>query len=217
MDAYKITICKREKGCKNAVYKGTEIVDDIVSIFQAINYTDFIRGQIKGPVKSHHQFKITISCCPNSCPMPQIADIGIVAASTVTVSSEPCSNCKSCVDTCIENAIMLDEINGPAIDHERCVYCAKCADNCPTETIIIKESGFRLMIGGKLGRHARLASELTGIFQKQEALTIVKNSLEYFKENYLMVNRFADLFSIYAENEIYKRIAYFAPFRNAQI
>ncbi|MGR3319254.1 MAG: 4Fe-4S dicluster domain-containing protein [Candidatus Anammoxibacter sp.] len=207
MNAYKVKICKRENGCRNAVYKGTEIVDDIVSILEEMNYTDFVKGEIQGRVKSHHQFKITISCCPNSCPMPQIADIGIVAAGVVKVSSEQCSQCKSCVATCLEDAIMLDEINGPKISTVRCVYCTKCANNCPSKTITIKERGFRVMVGGKLGRHARLASELPGVFSKRKALTIVKNSIKYFKENYSRANRFADLFSIYTENEIFQEIA----------
>ncbi len=206
MNAYKIKICKRENGCRNAVYKESEIVDDIVSVFEGTNYTDFIKGEIKGSIKSHHQFKVTISCCPNSCPMPQIVDLGIVAASTVMVSNERCSNCKLCIATCLEHAIVVDEINGPDIMRDRCVYCAKCADKCPTGTITVKENGFRVMVGGKLGRHARLASELPGIFSKQEALKIVENSVEYFKEHYSRAKRFADLFSIYSENEIFKRI-----------
>lgn len=206
MNAYKIKICKRENGCRNAVYNETDIVDDIVSVFEGMNYTGFIKGEIQGPVKSHHQFKITISCCPNSCPMPQIVDIGIVAASPVMVSNEQCSNCNSCVATCLESAIMFDEINGPEIINDRCVYCAKCAGSCPTETIKVKENGFRVMVGGKLGRHARLASELPGIFPKQEALTIVKNCVKLFKENYSRANRFADLFTLYNENDIFKKI-----------
>ncbi len=207
MNAYKIKMCKRENGCKNAVYKESEISDEIVLLFDGINYTDFIKREIKGPVKSHHQFKVTISCCPNSCPMPQIVDLGIVAASPVMVSNENCSNCNSCINTCIEDAILLDAMKGPKISHDRCVYCAKCAKNCPTETITIKESGFRIMVGGKLGRHARLASELPGIFSKQETLIIVKNSIKLLKENYSGAKRFADLFSIYDENQIFRKIA----------
>lgn len=207
MNAYKIKICKRENGCRNAVYNEIKIVDEIVSMFECMNYTGFIKGEIQGSVKSHHQFKVTISCCPNSCPMPQIVDVGLVAATPVMVSNEPCSNCKSCLETCLEDAIILDEIVGPKILHDRCVYCAKCAGNCPTGTITTKEAGFRIMVGGKLGRHARLALELPGIFPKEKALLVLQNSINLFIENYSRVNRFGDLFSIYNENMVLKKIS----------
>ncbi len=207
MDAYKIKICKRENGCRNAVYNESDIVDDIVSIFDELNFTDFVMNEIQVPMKSHHQFKITIACCPNSCPRPHIVDLGIIAATPVTVTKEPCLNCKSCINTCIEDAIQLDEMNGPEINQKRCVYCAKCADNCPTGTIKVKDQGYRVFLGGKLGRHPRLASEFPGVFPKQEALVIVKNSIKLFTENYSRTKRFADLFSIYDETEIIGKIA----------
>ena len=128
-----------------------------------------IINKIHGALRIHHQFKVSISCCPNACSMPQISDLGIIAAAPVKLTDNQCTECRACVDVCIEDAVILEETEntGPEIIEDKCVYCGKCAKVCPTETIIIKEKGFRIMVGGKLGRHPRLSTELPGIFSSE--------------------------------------------------
>ncbi|MBL0716494.1 MAG: sulfite reductase, partial [Desulfosarcina sp.] len=65
---------------------------------------------------------------------------------------------------------------------------------CPTGTIFKKKSGFRILLGGKLGRHPRLAEELPGIFSEDEALEIVKQCIDYYKKNSKKGARFANIY-----------------------
>jgi dissimilatory sulfite reductase (desulfoviridin) alpha/beta subunit len=46
------------------------------------------------------------------------------------------------------------------------------------------EKGWRIMVGGKLGRHPQLGRQLEGIHSKEEVLAIVEHCLDvYFAHN----------------------------------
>ena len=53
--------------------------------------------------------------------------------------------------------------------------------------------GYKILIGGKLGRHPRLALEVPGIFQMQEAVNNVNRLISYYKENCSKGERFGEL------------------------
>lgn len=43
-----------------------------------------------------------------------------------------CIGCNSCVEDCLENALILTKTDGIVTDFYKCVLCGKCADVCPT-------------------------------------------------------------------------------------
>jgi pyruvate formate lyase activating enzyme len=45
-----------------------------------------------------------------------------------------CIGCKTCIETCEEKALMLDE-NGMHIDRERCNSCGMCVEECPSTAL----------------------------------------------------------------------------------
>jgi dissimilatory sulfite reductase (desulfoviridin) alpha/beta subunit len=67
---------------------------------------------------------------------------------------------------------------------------------CPSQAILTSEDGFRILVGGKLGRHPRLATELPGIFSEEEVLHILGKVLTLYMEHYSHVKRFGDLFDL---------------------
>jgi len=98
------------------------------------------------------------------------------------------------VDECKENAISLgcgDE--RPVIDYEYCVKCGKCLQVCPTGTIKAGQVGYRVQLGGKLGRHPRLARELPGLFSDTQVIDIVKDCIEFYKANSRKGQRFSEI------------------------
>jgi dissimilatory sulfite reductase (desulfoviridin) alpha/beta subunit len=48
-------------------------------------------------------------------------------------------------------------------------------------------------VGGKLGRHPRLAEELPGIYGPEEALDIIEKCLDFYQSHCLKGERFGEI------------------------
>jgi NAD-dependent dihydropyrimidine dehydrogenase PreA subunit len=131
--------------------------------------------------------------CPNACSQPQIKDIGIIGATLPAVTDEACTLCEACIEACRENAIKLEDLS-PKIDFKRCLKCGKCVAVCPTGTLAGACSGYRVQLGGKLGRHPKLARELPDLFSEKEVLQIVKDCIALYKKKSTRGRRFAEVF-----------------------
>jgi anaerobic sulfite reductase subunit C len=192
---YQIDTCFGSSGCPNPANSCDALVKKIDSIFENADLLNFLKKQVKGDLKYHHEFRLTLAECPNACSQPQIKDIGIIGAVIPEVTDEICTGCGACVEACTEKSITLDvRKNIPVIDHERCLKCGKCIRACPSETIAAKKKGFRIQLGGKLGRHPRLAVEIEGIFSENEALCLVESCIDYYKKHSKNGARFAEIF-----------------------
>jgi anaerobic sulfite reductase subunit C len=102
--------------------------------------------------------------------------------------------CEACVEACKEDAIRMDsEKETPLIDHDRCLKCGKCIPACPTGTLAEGRKGFRVQLGGKLGRHPQLARELPGIYDENTVVEIVKDCLRFHKNNSHHGQRFGQI------------------------
>jgi dissimilatory sulfite reductase (desulfoviridin) alpha/beta subunit len=156
------------------------------------NLKEFLKKRVKGPLKMHHEFRISVSDCPNACSRPQIVDVGLIGACRPELSIKPCAQCGACVEVCRENAISLKN-DAPFVDDEKCLYCGQCIQLCPTGTLKEAESGYRIFVGGKLGRHPRLATELPGIYQPEDALVIVDRCVDHYQHHCLKGERFGEI------------------------
>lgn len=95
------------------------------------------------------------------------------------------------MEICREGAIALeDEMSRPSIDMRRCLACGQCISVCPTGVLTAGVTGCRIQLGGKLGRHPRLACELPGIYDAETTLAIVKACLDLYKKNSARGGRF---------------------------
>jgi dissimilatory sulfite reductase (desulfoviridin) alpha/beta subunit len=90
-------------------------------------------------------------------------------------------------------ALTEDDDSGPVIDRERCINCGRCIPVCPTETLATGQQGYRIQLGGKLGRHPRLAMELPGIFSEDDVLRVISDCIAFYKQRSRRGQRFADL------------------------
>jgi dissimilatory sulfite reductase (desulfoviridin) alpha/beta subunit len=64
---------------------------------------------------------------------------------------------------------------------------------CPSGTLTEAQAGYRVQLGGKLGRHPQLARELPGLFCEDQVVAIVETCLEFYKQNSPGGERFAEL------------------------
>ncbi len=191
---YQIETCFGPSGCPNRAVISDELIERIESIVKNEDLLAFLEQTVKGDLKFHHEFRITLADCPNACSQPQIKDIGIIGACAPALTDEACTLCEACVTACKEEAIRLDrEQDCPLIDDDRCLSCGKCISACPTGTIVEGKKGYRIQLGGKLGRHPQLAKELPGIYDQDQVLQIVKNCLHFYKENSKHGERFGQI------------------------
>lgn len=196
LKGYQTEICFGPNGCVNRANPGDGLLEEIETLLEAEDLLTFLKDNVQGDLKYHHNFRVAISDCPNACSQPQVKDIGIIGACSPLPTDLGCIYCGVCIETCRENAITLKERpEEPDIDSSRCVMCGKCIGACPTGTISEGRRGYRVQLGGKLGRHPKLARELSGIFTEDQVLEIVKDCIRFYKKNSKQGQRFAQIFT----------------------
>lgn len=191
---YRVEACFGSSGCPNRAIAEDCLALRLEAVAWSKNIRAFLTEKVAGQLKLHHEFQIVLSDCPNACSRPQIADIGIIGACRPAMTDAECSMCGACVDACREEAIALDDrAVQPEIDFEKCLACGKCVSGCPTGTLARGGEGYRILIGGKLGRHPQLARELGRIFTKEDALQLVDAALDFYKTENLRGERLGDV------------------------
>lgn len=191
---YDVSACFGGDGCPNVAVSTQELARDIETLIKEADILGFLKANVKGDLKFHHEFKVSLSCCPNGCSRPQITDIGIIGAQKPRVGEAECSLCSTCCEICPDRAVTLPEgADAPLIDMNTCQSCGKCIRACPTGTMEEETAGFRVLLGGRLGRHPRLGMEVSGIQSHDQVLAIVKNCLTFYKANSKNGQRFAKI------------------------
>ncbi|MGD9972209.1 MAG: 4Fe-4S binding protein [Desulfatirhabdiaceae bacterium] len=190
---YQIETCFGSGGCPNRIVDSGKLVEKIQVLMANQNLLAFLRQRVPDGLKFHHEFRIAIADCPNACSQPQIRDIGIIGACQPIITEQPCSKCHACTDICKENAIGLNSENRLPIITKSCIQCGQCTMVCPTGTLLKGATGYRILLGGKLGRHPRLAEELPGFYDEDTVLQVIRDCLVLYKRHNQKGERFADV------------------------
>ena len=194
LKGYQVEVCFGSSGCPHRSAASETLVERIEQVMAEADLVTFLKTRVIGDLKFHHEFRISIADCPNACSQPQIKDVGIIGAASPGIGDAPCSACGACSEACKEEAIRLaegGEING--IDWQRCVHCGDCLAACPTGTLTEDRKGYRVLIGGKLGRHPRLARELPGIHSAAAVVRMIEDFLAFYKSHSTRGQRFSHL------------------------
>lgn len=194
-----VTGCSGGRGCPHAALSTADLAGELTRLLAQADIPGFLRRSLGENIKPHHAFRISLSDCPNACSRPQIADIGIIGAVVPGVGDNDCSGCNACVQACPDQAVRLtDSPDGdkkPVLDRNRCQRCGKCVHVCPSRTLEPAQSGFRILLGGRLGRHPRLALEMPGLYSRKQVIAVVETCLTYYKTHSRNGKRFSHLFN----------------------
>jgi dissimilatory sulfite reductase (desulfoviridin) alpha/beta subunit len=180
---FQVEACFGPSGCPNAVIVNPDLMEKLEKKLEQRNLREFLKEKVQGPLKLHHEFRVSLSTCPNACSRPQIVDFGIIGALRPRISDETCTLCGACREACSEGAMALeDEPAQPVIDCDRCLACGQCLKVCPTGTLAEGEKGYRILVGGKLGRHPQLGRELPGFHSEEDLLAVLDQILDRYQK-----------------------------------
>lgn len=172
LPTYSLKVCRGAESCPHAVI-GKDVSDSILDVLDRSGWAGYLASGVR-PIRHHHQFRLAVASCPNGCSQPHIADFALIAAARIRLDPGACEACGLCVDACAEKALSLD--GGIRIDQARCLGCTACVRVCPAGALQSEETGYRVLLGGKLGRRPRLAHEL-GFFSLAESMTVLERAL----------------------------------------
>lgn len=189
---YQVETCFGPSGCPNRAVICESLPAELEKTLSRRKLKDFLKERVEGPLKMHHEFRVSVSDCPNACSRPQIVDVGLIGACVPGVTEQACSECRACVDTCKENALFLKD-GMPSVDLSSCLACGQCVKVCPTGTLQEGKKGYRVLVGGKLGRHPRLGQELPAICDRDETLRVLDQCLDLYQQCSRNGERFGEI------------------------
>jgi len=189
---HQVETCFGPTGCPNRAVLGEDLTSVLESLLEARHLKEFLKGRVGGPLKLHHEFRVSVSDCPNACSRPQIADVGLIGCRRPRVSDEPCQECEACLQVCKEGAIQLNS-HRPVLDQGRCVGCGQCIEVCPTSSLQEEARGYKVLLGGKLGRHPRLATQLPGVHSVEEIPAIMNRLMDLFMRRCVRGERLGEI------------------------
>lgn len=194
MRGYQLDSCFGPSGCPNRAVDDSSLVGRLRDLLESEDLLGFLRKTVSGKLRFHHEFRVALADCPNACSQVQIKDIGILGACTPTVTDADCSECGACEEACPDGAVsMAAGETAPVLDMRRCQHCGKCVAVCPTGTLAEGERGYRIQVGGKLGRHPRLALPIPGVYSEDQVMVIVRDCIAFYKRRSVNGARFAEI------------------------
>jgi dissimilatory sulfite reductase (desulfoviridin) alpha/beta subunit len=115
------------------------------------------------------------------------------------VTGAECTGCNACIELCREEAIRFTTLKNPEIIENKCLYCGTCSGACPSGTLSSAETGYRIFIGGMMGRHPALAGELPFIYDRESVVELFKDSFVLYNELFDSQLRFRNMVLRYPE------------------
>jgi dissimilatory sulfite reductase (desulfoviridin) alpha/beta subunit len=159
-DTWQVDACRAKEGqCPFALTALSDLKTQLEAVLSDSDGQKFFRAGACGTDLPHQRLRVALAACPNACTQPQIKDIGVIACLEPRGVRSDCTGCGRCVEACKEGAISM-EGELARLTSGRCVGCGLCLPACSQGAIEARELRFRVLVGGRLGRHPKWALEL---------------------------------------------------------
>jgi dissimilatory sulfite reductase (desulfoviridin) alpha/beta subunit len=203
---HQVKLCGGAAGCPLSVIDDKKAAQIMLDIIEETKLKEDMAAKLAGkPILSHHKFKAAVAGCPNNCSEPQIKDFAIVGQRRPKVSNMPCSGCGLCLKACRERALKLENKQIEVI-YENCLNCGLCIEACPKGVLVEEQAGYKITVGGRLGRHPRLAETLVELGNDKELRRVMTNCLELLKLKGRPGERLSHLVERIGLDELKKRV-----------
>ena len=70
---HRIETCFSNGKCPNRAIIADGLFQKMEQLMSEKGLKSFLKKRVEGPLKLHHEFRISISDCPNACSRPQMA------------------------------------------------------------------------------------------------------------------------------------------------
>jgi anaerobic sulfite reductase subunit C len=173
-------VCKFCRGtagnCPHSLVNGVPAVEAVERVVRAAIAARAACDPDSRGGTHHPGLRVAMAGCPNACTEPQTKDVGIIAIQVPTGVGPDCNGCGRCETVCREEAIRITD--GKAqITPAQCVGCGQCIRECPVGAINSQPVRFRILVGGRMGRHPRWAEQLC-IADDADVVKVVQDFLE---------------------------------------
>ncbi|MFQ6065811.1 MAG: 4Fe-4S binding protein [bacterium] len=149
---------------------------DSQSIARKIDNVFFGRGGLP------HKFKIGVTGCPNACLKPLENDLGINGIVEKEFVEEDCNLCGLCIDACPTQALRIEK-DRLVYEQKKCILCGECIFICPFGAWKRKRRGYRIYVGGKMGKWPLLGYLLCKFFGSEDGLLdLIQKVLEFYQQ-----------------------------------
>ncbi len=177
-DVAEVITCRAGMGgCPMAVIDVKNTAERLSRLLEDPQSKQRMEERLAGPMKYHSQFCAAVTGCPNACIQPQIRDFGVIGRVRIGFNENLCTGCGMCEQACKEGALTL--IDGvPQIDYSRCIGCSDCVRSCQFDALSVVGQKYEVIVGGKLGRHPRLAESLGEFEKAEEVVECLRRALE---------------------------------------
>ena len=176
-DCYEVNACYGIEGsCSFSLVGRPGLSEDIVQVVKKSAWGQAEANRKVSESLHYKQLRVALAACPNACTQPQIKDIGIIANCVPVDIGPDCNGCGRCEAVCQEEAIVVREGVAELLP-QRCVGCGVCASECVQGAIESDGVQFRILVGGRMGKHPRWAQELC-VVDGSCVVRVVGNFLE---------------------------------------
>lgn len=168
--------------CPTQVFNLKGLKKETEALLKRLNFTERLADKLSDDamILAHHHFKLGLSGCVNGCATPEAKSFGVSGTARPCITDKQCDQLFGCVDTCKRGAIVIRD-GGPVINRSLCDGCGQCIKVCPHGVLVAEEKGYKVFVGGRLGRFHQPGYEL---FKMADQAMVLK-ALEATVETYL--------------------------------
>jgi len=205
IDLFTVNACRAEPADRN--FDPWDLKPEIERKLRELDLTRIITDKLplNRPISNHHKFIVSLAGCANGCVTPEARAFGLSGVMKPKITERECSECYLCVDGCKQNAIILRK-GRPEIDFNACDYCGHCIKVCPKKVYEPEQIGYRVFVGGRLGRFHQPGFVLFRITDKETVMRALEAVVTLYRDEAKGEESIADLIKRLGPAPFYQRI-----------